>query len=505
MNKRYKELSVSRDAKLNNEKGLSFCSSFIQKRRRNKLNFPIGTLLIVLLFLSMNTNAQVSSLLNATGFGYTFSTTSGSYTTLSGGTVFQSGATLSTDGVSGAIALPSAFTFNGIKENTIYISNNGFITFEKPQTTLTTRFPISTTTTSGYDGVISGLGNDLVASVFGTPEIRYGNNGSGDFVIQFQDLAINLYAATRVTFQIVLKSDRKTVQIVYGPNNTGQVSASGSQVGIRGTSPLDWNNRFLVSGGNWNTTGGGSGSVSSSTMPWTDTTVLPTSGRIFQWVPTSYVPTYLTTPFTTTQDFTSWTNGSGPLNVPSTNWATNGYGNASWQIDTTTATTTTSGWSSTNGAYTPADYANAVGGRSARFHNYNSTAPQVGYLDYYVDLSSGSGMITLDFWQINLTGADILQVYLSTNGGASFTQVGADYGVAPIWTARSIPLGNINSATTIIRFKATADALNDDIGLDNVKVSLPLPCSTPTLVSSDRKSTRLNSSHSDLSRMPSSA
>ena len=341
-------LSGSRDARLNNEKGICFSSSSIQKRT-SKFSFQLGAFLILLLVLSMNINAQVSALLNSSGYGYTFSTSSGSYSVLTGGTVFQSGVALSTDGVSGAIALPSTFTFNGIKENTIYISNNGFITFEKPQTTLNTRFPLSTTTTSGYDGAISGLGNDLVASAFGSPEIRYGNNGSGDFVIQFQDLAINLYAATRVTFQIVLKSDRKTVQIVYGPNNTGQTSASGSQVGIRGTNPLDWNNRFLIAGGNWNTTGGSAGSVSSSSMAWTDTTVLPTLGRIFQWVPTTYVPTYLTTPFSTTQDFTSWANGSGPSNVPSTNWATNGYGNASWQIDNTTATTTISGWSSTTG------------------------------------------------------------------------------------------------------------------------------------------------------------
>ena len=480
MKRDYNALSMSRYAILKN-KTLNFSLFLIQTALKNSnASFNFKLFFVMLFAICFNSNAQVSALLNPT-YGYTFSNINGSYNPLTTGTVFQSGVSLNTDIVSGAITLPSAFAFNGIKENTIFISNNGFITFGKAQLTATTKYIISTTVTSGYDGVISGFANDLVAAASGSPEIRYGTNASNDFVIQYQDLAINLKTATRVTFQIVLKADGKTVQIVYGPNNTGQSGALASQVGLRGTSPFDYNNRSLAAGGNWNTTGGSVGSTSASTMSWVDTSILPTSGRTMQWVPTTYAPTYLATPFTTTQDFTTFINGSGPSNVPSANWATNGYGNASWQIDNVTASPTTSGWDSTTGAYSPVDFQSAVGGHSARFHS-NATAPQVGYLDYYVNLSAGTGVLTVDFYQINTSGTDILQVFLSTNGGASFTQVGTDLGIATTWTYRVISLGATTSPNAIIRFKGISDFGSSDIGIDNVKVSQPLACLTPTAV-----------------------
>ena len=415
---------------------------------------------------------QVSSNLNPT-YGYTFLNTTGTYTPLSGATVFQSGTAINTDGVSSAITLPFTFTFNGIKENTIYISNNGFITFATAPSTAGYT-PLSTTTTSGYDGAISGTGMNCVASTAAgaVPEISYGSSG-GDFVVQFQDIGQSGFAAIRMTYQIVLKSDGKTIQIVYGPNNAGVASAGQCQVGIRGTNDEDWNNRTLSSGGNWNTAGGAAGTSNSSGMSLTSSTTLPASGRIFQWSPTSYLPTYNTSP-TTFQEFTSWVNGSGPSNVPSTNWATNGYGNASWQIDNNPGTTATTGWgSATSYTYSPVDYAGASGGHSARFHSGNSNSPQVGYLDYYVDLSSITGTPTLDFYHINTSGTDILQVFLSTDGGTTFTQIGSNIGTSASWTAKSISLGSTNSATSIIRFKATADFGTTDIGIDHLVVTPP--------------------------------
>ncbi len=417
--------------------------------------------------------AQVSVLLNPT-YGYTFANSLGTYTTLSGGTVFQSGATLSTDAVSAAITLPFTFTYNGIKENTIYISNNGYITFNSAPTASVT-VPLSTTTTSGYDGAIAGLANNLIAASSGSPEIRYGTNVGGDFVVQFQDLAISSYTSTRITFQIILAVDGKTVQIVYGPNNTGQASATGSQVGLRGTNHQDWNNRSLASGGNWNTAGGAAGTSNTSTMTWTASSTLPTSGRTFTWTPTAYAPTYKANAIGSTEEFNTWSNGSGPSNIPSSNWATNGYGNASWQIDNTTASTTGSGWTGTSGAYTPVDYAGVSGAHSARFHAYNASSPQVGYLDYYVNLSGcGTANRRVSFYTILTGSAPNLQVYLSTDGGTTFTlqTMSPAFGTNAAWVSRYVDLGSVTSATTIIRFKGTSDFGSNDIGLDHVSISL---------------------------------
>jgi hypothetical protein len=443
---------------------------------KGKLGVIFGFALTFLMMVSVTLNAQVSGLLNPT-YGYTFTNTTTTYTPLTGGTVYQSGTALNTDAVSAAITLPFTFTYNNLKQTRVFISNNGFITFGiAPLASTYTPISITTAGAAGYDGAIAGSGMNCVASTAagGSPEIRYGTNGSGDFVVQYQDIGQSGFAAIRLTYQITLKADGKTIQIVYGPNNVGVASAGQGQVGLRGTGNQDYNNRTLSSGGNWNTAGGAAGTASTSAMSLTATTTLAASGRTFQWAPAStYTPTYLTTPFTTTQDFTTWTNGSGPNNVPSVNWATNGYGNASWQIDNTTASTTGSGWTGTSGAYSPVDFASAVGGRSARFHSFNANSPQVGYLDYYVDLSGGLGVLTLDFYSINPSGVDILQVFLSTDGGVTFTQVGSNIGTSTTWTQRTISLGAVTSATSVIRFKATSDFGNDDIGIDNVKINQP--------------------------------
>ncbi|HPH93081.1 MAG TPA: hypothetical protein PLZ68_19805, partial [Ferruginibacter sp.] len=446
-------------------------------------------LLAFVLFTTAQINAQVSSLVNPT-YGYTFLNTTSTYTSLgAGGTVFQSGSAINTDGVSASIALPFTFTFNGIKENSIFISNNGFITFGIAPAA-SQYSPISSTTASGYNGVITGFGVNAVASTASgaAPEIRYGSNGGGDFVIQFQDLGQSAATGARVTFQIILKATTNVVEIVFGPNNVGFSGASQVQVGLRGTNQQDWNNRTLASGGNWNTAGGAAGTVAQA-MSYTATTTVPASGRTFRWSPTAYAPTFLANAAGVVQEFTTWVNGSGPANVPTTNFATNGYGNASWQISNTTASTTGSGWTSTGGAYSPADYLSDANGRSARFHSFQANSPQVGYLDYYVDLSAITGTPTVDFYHINPSGTDILQVFLSTNGGASFTQIGSNFGVATSWTARSISLGATNSATTIIRFKATADFGNDDIGIDHLLVTPP--ATPPTITSFSPNNTTL--------------
>lgn len=238
--------------------------------------------------------AQVTSLLNPT-YGYIFSNSLGTYTALSGGTVFQSGLALNTNTVSGAIPLPFPFTFNGIKENNIFISNNGFITFGIAAAP-SNIYPIALVEPTGYDGAIAGAATDLATS-FATgaaSEIRYGSNASGDFVVQYKDLAVNSEVLVRITFQIILKANGKTVQIVYGPNNVGGAGLGYSaQVGLRGANDEDYNHRQIASGGNWNTTAGATAPFSTGSMFLTSTNILPVSGRTFQWVPNAYTPTYL--------------------------------------------------------------------------------------------------------------------------------------------------------------------------------------------------------------------
>ncbi|WP_310391396.1 T9SS type A sorting domain-containing protein [Hymenobacter sp.] len=92
-----------------------------------------------------------------------------------------------------------------------------------------------------------------------------------------------------------------------------------------------------------------------------------------------------------------------------------------------------------------------------------------GRLDLYVNLS-GAGTKTLTFDYINPSGTDKLDVLVSTDGGATF-------GATPVltattnatFTAKTVTIPS-TSATTVIRFQATSDFGDDDIGIDNVQL-----------------------------------
>ena len=184
--------------------------------------------IIILVLLAQFAIAQTSN-------KYTFSRVSGTYTPLTTKTIFQSGAQLNTDAISSEITLPFAFTlYGGVPQTKVFLVNNGFITFGTAPSRATIFSPLSSSEVQS-DYVISGLGNQIIASQIGNPEISYGQNQTGDMVFQFQDISFQTAPLVRMTFQIVLKSDGTTVEIVFGANCTGQAitSTRGSQIGLR--------------------------------------------------------------------------------------------------------------------------------------------------------------------------------------------------------------------------------------------------------------------------------
>ena len=76
----------------------------------------------------------------------------------------------------------------------------------------------------------------------------------------------------------------------------------------------------------------------------------------------------------------------------------------------------------------------------------------------------------MSFDYINPTGTDKLEVFVSTDGGTTF-------GTTPIltaatsatFTAKNVPIVS-TSATTVIRFQATSDFGDDDLGIDNLQL-----------------------------------
>jgi len=138
--------------------------------------------------------------------GYTVSNVL--YSTVSGS---GTAVTLADDQLSGAISLPFSFIFYGNTYNSIYISSNGFITFDAAAGSGCCSGQVLPSTTTP-NNLIALDWEDLNPSVGGT--IQYYTNGSS-FVVDFTNIQHYSYATATITGQIVLNSDG-TIQI----NNT---------------------------------------------------------------------------------------------------------------------------------------------------------------------------------------------------------------------------------------------------------------------------------------------
>ncbi len=173
-----------------------------------------------------------------------------------------------------------------------------------------------------------------------------------------------------------------------------------------------------------------------------------------------------------TEDFEAWQSVCGTTDIPSTSWRnTPVTGNTSWRRNDQAAS---AAWTSpTLGGYTPVF---TTGAYSARFHSYTAGAGQ-GSLDLHMDMTAATGPTRLSFDHINTSGTDSLQVMLSTNGGANFTQVGNKLAISATWTNRFFDFAS-NSATTVIRLIATGSGTTD-IGVDNLLLAPSPSCVTP--------------------------
>ena len=131
----------------------------------------------------------------------------------------------------------------------------------------------------------------------------------------------------------------------------------------------------------------------------------------------------------------------------------------------------TTGWSFTSsGAYSPTG-ANGTTG-SARFHSYGISGGLTSdFITPTIDLSAyTSGTNYLEFYHINATGTDVVNVYLSTNGGVTWGSALITCGVSATWALHTGIVLGTSSANVQIKFTGVSDYGNDDIGIDEVKI-----------------------------------
>jgi hypothetical protein len=122
-----------------------------------------------------------------------------------------------------------------------------------------------------------------------TGEIRYqtiGSSPSRTLVVQWKNARAVSVNNQHYNFQIRLNESDNSIEVVYGDCNFAGVAASpGPQVGLRGSTNADYNNRLVNagSGHNWNSSI--DGIANSSNLAVVASTVAPVSGRTFKWTP----------------------------------------------------------------------------------------------------------------------------------------------------------------------------------------------------------------------------
>ena len=259
-------------------------------------------LLLILILVSLWTASSWAQV-NA----YVFSSSAGTYTEISGGTLLTTSAD---DDNYDANNIGFTFIYDGIAYTQFSVNNNGFIAMGASVTSSSTALSSGTT-----NNVIAAGNEDLQTGATGS-ELRYELSGTTpNQVLTIQWKNYRHYYATdeSYNFQIKLYETSNLIQFVYG-SYTKNATDRTQEVGLRGASNADFNNRTTTT--DWSATT--AGTVNNATCALS-TTVYPANGLTFTFsLPTCYPPIGITaTSITNSTATTSWT---APSSAPA-----NGY------------------------------------------------------------------------------------------------------------------------------------------------------------------------------------
>jgi hypothetical protein len=242
-----------------------------------------------------NVWAQVSA--------YTFAQSTGTYTAITGGTVY--GTTTSDDQRFVTTATPAGgtnttgiglpigfnFTFNGQVYDRLAINNNGWISLGSSTLTpsvhivsTSSYLPLESTTTTTPAHLrnrIAGVALDLEGQTGSSIRLEtIGTSPNRVCVVQWTNYREYGSTGHSFNFQIRLNETSNVVEIVFG-TMTFNATAFTAHVGLGGSVNTDFNNRQTTT--NWNSTTAGTANTNSCTLSTSVTA--PTSGRTFTWTP----------------------------------------------------------------------------------------------------------------------------------------------------------------------------------------------------------------------------
>ena len=280
---------------------------------------------LILLFLIFG-NA-VTALGQVSNYVFTESTNE-TYTEITGGSTLVAPGITFSNAVSSSIPLDFSFNFNGSNKTSVFIAENGFITFDVAPTSSNSALPISST--DSYSGAIACYGANLhnagamatykIAGVLS--EVRYKTLGVAPnrvFVVQYKNV-IRRTGTTSFTnrdglmnMQIRIYEGTNIIETWYknGFISTNKTSVSG-QVGLRGALNTDFNNRQnLIGTPVWSPSA--SGLVNTSCLN-TSSTLYNNSVVKFTFTPPCFSPFSITASLRedNTSAIVTWDNPSIP-------------------------------------------------------------------------------------------------------------------------------------------------------------------------------------------------
>jgi hypothetical protein len=260
------------------------------------------------LILSVATlfTAQVKAQVSA----YTFTQTTGTYAPVIGTDLFG---TTWNDNVSPTVPLGFTFQFNAVSYSSVAVSSNGFLTFGTTAPGVGNYLPVSNG--AAYAGAISAFGKDLSANT-GATGVSYTVTGvapNRKFVAQWENA--KRIGGDVINFQIILNETSNKIDLMYGASTaTNTANSNKVQVGLRGASNGDFNNRSGGNGTAWNALSAGTANTDNVNYK---SSVVPASGLTFSWIAPACFPT--STPIMTGLGITaatfSWTSPGSVFDV----------------------------------------------------------------------------------------------------------------------------------------------------------------------------------------------
>ncbi len=251
------------------------------------------------LLLSFGWKSQVSN--------YVFTQFSGTYAAVSGGTVF--GNTTNDDQVfvdptvplgsfSGAtgpgLAIGFNFTYNNFVFDRFGINNNGWIFLGQSGQVP----PVNSNSSNSYNAIssistataqlqnrIAAFSRDLQGQVGGDLRVEtIGISPNRICVIQWSNYRKFVATGDSYNMQIRLYETSNVVEVAYG-NFLNNASTATAEVGLRGSTNADFNNRSVTLAGSWASSTAGLTNIANATVNGSG--LVPANGQFYRWTPPS--------------------------------------------------------------------------------------------------------------------------------------------------------------------------------------------------------------------------